>query len=93
MRFVLTLQAVSPHRLLKTRKVCEMVKFQQDSCAVVRHNGSHDTISDTVYYLYREWLVQSGEEVRDFPCFFHYLNLIHEVDECDLQTDIYLPIK
>ena len=62
-------------------------------CAVVRHNGSHDTISDTVYYLYREWLVQSGEEVRDFPCFFHYLNLIHEVDECDLQTDIYLPIK
>ena len=62
-------------------------------CAVVRHNGSHDTISDMVYYVYREWLVQSGEEVRDFPCFFHYLNLIHEVDECDLQTDIYLPIK
>ena len=62
-------------------------------CAVVRHLGSHDNISDTVYYLYRQWLPKSGEEVRDYPCFFHYLNLIHEVDECDLITDIYLPLK
>ncbi|MBB1300623.1 MAG: AraC family transcriptional regulator [Pseudoalteromonas rhizosphaerae] len=62
-------------------------------CALVRHFGSHDTISDTVYYLYRQWLPNSAEEVRDFPCFFHYLNLIHEVDECDLITDIYLPLK
>ncbi|WP_448212461.1 AraC family transcriptional regulator [Colwellia sp. MEBiC06753] len=62
-------------------------------CAKVRHNGSHDNISDSVYYLYRQWLPESGEEVRDFPCFFHYLNLVHQVDECDLKTDIYLPLK
>lgn len=62
-------------------------------CAVVRHLGSHDRISETVYYLYRQWLPSSGEELRDFPCFFHYLNLIHEVDECELMTDIYLPLK
>ena len=29
----------------------------------------------------------------DFPCFFRYVNLIHEVDECELLTEIYLPIK
>ncbi|MBY8039842.1 AraC family transcriptional regulator [Vibrio fluvialis] len=62
-------------------------------CAVLRHHGSHDAISQSVYALYRDWLPQSGEELRDYPCFFHYLNLIHEVDECDLQTDIYLPLK
>ncbi|MHC6527423.1 MULTISPECIES: AraC family transcriptional regulator [unclassified Vibrio] len=62
-------------------------------CAVIQHKGSHDGISDTVYHLYRKWLPDSGEELRDFPCFFHYLNLIHEVDECDLITDIYLPIR
>lgn len=62
-------------------------------CAVVRHKGSHDTLEDSIYYLYREWLPQSGETWRDHPCFFHYLNLVHEVDEGDLLTDIYLPIE
>lgn len=62
-------------------------------CAVVRHCGSHDNIDESIYYLYRSWLPGSGEELRDFPCFFQYLNFIHEVDECDLLTDIYLPLK
>jgi len=62
-------------------------------CAVVRHKGSHDNLEDSIYYLYRDWLPGSGEELRDSPCFFDYLNLIYEVDECDLLTDIYLPIK
>lgn len=62
-------------------------------CAVVRHKGSHDNLEESIYYLYREWLPQSGEAWRDHPCFFHYLNLVHEVDERDLLTDIYLPIK
>ncbi|QDE31736.1 AraC family transcriptional regulator [Shewanella polaris] len=62
-------------------------------CAVAQHKGSHDQISDTIYYLYRQWLPDSGEDLRDFPCFFHYLNFVHEVDECELLTDIYLPIK
>ncbi|MBT0964104.1 AraC family transcriptional regulator [Denitromonas iodatirespirans] len=62
-------------------------------CAVVRHTGSHDRIDESIYPLYRDWLPQSGETLRDFPCFFHYLNLIHEVDECELLTDIYLPVE
>lgn len=62
-------------------------------CAVVRHLGSHDMMDDKIRYLYNEWLPASGEELRDFPCFFHYLNLIPEVEEHQLITDIYLPIK
>lgn len=62
-------------------------------CAVIRHLGSYDNVDKGIYAWYREWLPESGEEVRDYPCFFHYVNLIHEVDECDLITDIYFPLK
>lgn len=62
-------------------------------CAVLRHLGSHDRLAESIYPLYREWLPDSGEEVRDFPLFFHYLNLFPEVAEHELVTDIYLPLK
>lgn len=62
------------------------------ACAVLRHKGSHDTIERSVCHLYNEWLPDSGYDTRDFPCYFHYLNFVFEVDECDLLTDIYLPI-
>lgn len=62
-------------------------------CAVVRHYGSHERIGDTARYLYREWLPNSGEELRDFPLFFDYLNLVYETAEKDLLTDLYLPLR
>jgi len=62
-------------------------------CAVVRHLGSHDRIGESARYLYIEWLSASGEELRDFPLFFHYLNLKPETPEHELVTDIYLPLK
>ncbi len=62
-------------------------------CAVVRHTGSYESAGKTCQEMYRSWLPTSHEELRDFPCFFHYLNFAHEVDECELITDIYLPIK
>lgn len=62
-------------------------------CAVLRHLGSHDRITESVYYLYREWLPESGEELRDFPLFFDYLNLMPETPEHELVTDIHLPVK
>lgn len=62
-------------------------------CATLRHIGSTDQISESVYYLYREWLPESGEELRDFPLVFHYLKRIPEVAEHEQITDIYLPLK
>jgi len=46
-----------------------------------------------VHYLYDDWLPLSGEELRDFPCLFHYINLFPEVAEHELITDIYLPLN
>ncbi|MGV8927703.1 MAG: AraC family transcriptional regulator [Ewingella sp.] len=62
-------------------------------CAVVRHVGSYDHISESVYYLYRQWLPQSGEELRDFPVYFRYLRLNEELPEHAQQADILLPLK
>ncbi|OGG94135.1 MAG: AraC family transcriptional regulator [Candidatus Lambdaproteobacteria bacterium RIFOXYD2_FULL_50_16] len=62
-------------------------------CAVVRHLGSTDEINQTIWPLYRDWLPQSGEELRDFPLFFNYLTVAKEVPEKEQITDIYLPLK
>ena len=58
-----------------------------------RHLGSHMRIGESIYPLYRNWLPGSGEELRDFPLFFHYLNLLPDTPENELVTDIYLPLK
>ncbi len=62
-------------------------------CAVVRHPGAHDRLGESIYPLYRDWLPHSGEEPRDFPLFFHYLNLMPGTPEHELVTDIYLPLR
>lgn len=62
-------------------------------CAVIRHKGSHDLLGKKACYLYSEWLPKSGEELRDFPLFFNYINMFPEQAEHELLTDIYLPLK
>jgi AraC family transcriptional regulator len=62
-------------------------------CAVVRHQGTRDNLAEAAHYLYREWLPASGEELRDFPLFLHYLNFVPDVAEHELITDVYLPLK
>lgn len=57
------------------------------------HKGSYQNIADTVYYLYRDWLVKSGEELGDFPCIFCYYNFEHEVAETELLTEIRILLK
>ena len=62
-------------------------------CAVLRHKGNLDNIGDKARHLYCNWLPESGEELRDFPCFFHYTNLRDDTPDSELVTDIYLPLS
>ncbi|RAP58339.1 AraC family transcriptional regulator [Oleiagrimonas sp. MCCC 1A03011] len=62
-------------------------------CAVARHHGSHERLGEVAYYLYRDWLPESGEELRDYPLFFHYRNLIPDTPEHELITDVHLPLR
>ncbi|OEG73463.1 AraC family transcriptional regulator [Shewanella colwelliana] len=62
-------------------------------CAVIRHHGSHDQMDAKIYQFYREWLPDSGEELRDFPLYFEYHNFFPEVAEHELVTDIYFALS
>ena len=42
--------------------------------------------------IYRDWLPESGEELRDQPLFFHYLSVYPETPLEQWQTDIYIPL-
>ena len=61
-------------------------------CAVARHHGSRENVSAALY-LYDVWLPKSGEALRDFPIFFHYVNVGPHVQEHDMITDVYLPLR
>lgn len=60
--------------------------------ATVRHCGSTERIGESAWYLYREWLPDSGEELRDFLLLFHYVKRMPEVPEHEQVTDVYLPL-
>ena len=61
-------------------------------CALARHLGSREHVT-AAEYLYRVWLPASGEALRDFPIFFHYVNVGPDVQEHEMITDVYLPLR
>ena len=61
-------------------------------CALARHLGSRSHNSAAVY-LYREWLPESGESLGNFPVFYHYVNVGPQVQEHEMITDVYLPLR
>ncbi len=61
-------------------------------CARVRHLGSRHDVTPA-RWLYSEWLPASGEELRDFPMFFHYVNVGPQIKPEEMITDVYLPLR
>lgn len=54
---------------------------------------THPNFAEAVYYLYRDWLPKSAEELGDFPCIFCYYNFEHEVATTELLTEIRVLLK
>ena len=63
-----------------------------NQCAHARDVGSRSN-NRAVLYLYEDWLPKSGEELGDFPAFFHYVNVGPNVAEGEMITDVYLPLR
>jgi AraC family transcriptional regulator len=61
-------------------------------CAVARHLGPRENNLAAVY-LHEVWFPASGEELGEFPIFFHYVNVGPQVQEHEMITDVYLPLK
>lgn len=61
--------------------------------AVFLHKGSYQNLIFSFNYIFGKWLIESDHILRDHPCFEKYLTDIHKTKECDLRTEIYIPIQ
>lgn len=62
--------------------------------AVFLHKGPYEKFKDTYREIFSKWLPESGEELRDAPCFEVYLNRDpRRTKPENLRTEIYVPIK
>lgn len=71
----------------------EETHIEQGRCAVLHYKGPYTDMQKAYNWLFGTWLVSSGEEAGNEPCFEVYLNNPREVSPQDLLTDIYLPLK
>ena len=63
-------------------------------CAVLRYPGNSNNLEPAGLYLYRDWLPQSGEEVRDFPLYVRrQLVPVANVAAHEVVVELYLPLK
>ncbi len=61
--------------------------------AVFLHKGSYENFAATYGYIFNEWLPDSGEKLRDEPCFDIYLNRDpRRTKPENLRTEIYVPL-
>lgn len=61
--------------------------------AVVVHRGPLEGLKETYRQLFRDWVPQSGRELRSAPCFELYRNDPATTPPEELRTEIYLPLE
>jgi AraC family transcriptional regulator len=61
-------------------------------CALARHLGARG-FNSTAVWLFEVWLPRSGETLRNSPIVFHYVNVGPHVQEHEMVTDVYLPVR
>ncbi|NVN43994.1 AraC family transcriptional regulator [Asaia siamensis] len=71
----------------------EISSLPAGRCAVLRVTGIIDHLEEGATELYRQWLPQSGEEMRDFPLYCQRIAFFPEVPEHESVAELYLPLK
>ena len=61
-------------------------------CARLTLAGRGDDLEGPANWLYREWLPESGETLRDFPLFCERSNFGPGIPESGMVTQLYLPL-
>ena len=62
-------------------------------CATFRYTGSDDGFDPALTALYRDWLPQSGAELRDFPLYCRRVSFFPDVPEHEALTEFFLPLR
>lgn len=61
--------------------------------ATFLHKGPYENFIHTYNAIFMQWLPESGEKLKDLPCFEHYINNPQEVKPEELRTEVYIPIQ
>jgi AraC family transcriptional regulator len=61
--------------------------------AVLHYKGPYSDMRKAYDWLFGQWLINSGRETADHPCFEIYLNNPRDTPANDLLTNICLPLK
>lgn len=61
--------------------------------AVFLHRGPYESFSATYDAIYRDWLPNSREQLRNQSAFELYLNSIENTPPADLRTEIWVPLE
>ena len=56
------------------------------------YQGTYKHLDEVDDYIYYKWLIESGTELRNAPCFEKYISNPNQVEESKLKTEIYIPI-
>jgi len=59
---------------------------------MMRVTGNTDNLESPSLYLYRDWLPESGEELRDFPLYCQRIKFFPDVPEHEAVLDLFLPL-
>lgn len=63
-------------------------------CAVLRVVHNTHNLEPAALYLYRNWLPESGEEVRDFPIYCQrHLSMLPNAQVHEVVVELFLPLK
>ena len=60
--------------------------------AIFRYKGPYDNLNDVYAGIYKNWLPQSGYELRDAHGFEKYMNHPEKTKPENLLTEIYVPV-
>jgi AraC family transcriptional regulator len=61
-------------------------------CAVLRNVGMY-AAQEAIRWLFGEWLPGSGEQLRDFPLYCHFVAADASVPEHRKAIDVYVPLR
>lgn len=59
-----------PDDFAPTDDQLQLSKIPGGRCAKVSYHGGEEGLRDVITYLYQQWLLESGEKLRDAPLFF-----------------------
>lgn len=57
------------------------------------YQGSYKKLDEVYDYIYYDWLIKSGLELRNAPTFEKYISNPNKVEESKLKTEIYVPVQ